>query len=62
MKLITTSREGGKWQEREFVFAGGIKSGIPLVIVDETKTYQTHMGFGAAFTEASALSLREAGA
>ena len=41
MKLITTSREGGKWQEREFVFAGGIKSGIPLVIVDETKTYQT---------------------
>ena len=31
MKLITTSREGGKWQEREFVFAGGIKSGIPLV-------------------------------
>ena len=62
MKLITTSREGGKWQEREFVFAGGIKSGIPLVIVDETKTYQTHMGFGAAFTEAAALTLREAGA
>jgi len=57
MKLITTSREGGKWQEREFVFAGGIKSGIPLVIVDETKTYQTHMGFGAAFTEAAALTL-----
>lgn len=62
MKLITTSREGGKWQEREFVFAGGIKSGIPLVIVDETKTYQTHMGFGAAFTEAAALTLRAAGA
>ena len=34
--------------------ASGVPSGVPAIDVDESKTYQQMIGFGAAMTDASA--------
>ncbi len=57
---IYTSKFGGRYLKRSKMM-GGCAKDAPTVYVDWTKKYQTHMGFGASFTEASALVLKEAG-
>ena len=42
-------------------FSDAAAKNVPLVAVNSAKTYQTHMGFGGAFTESAAYVLAQAG-
>ncbi len=48
------------WQEAAPLAFADHYSGSKLFAVDSSKTYQTHLGFGGAFTEAAAVTFWEA--
>lgn len=59
IKVIQTAKADGKvWNETEKLKLNDIYSfNMNTVCVDSSKTFQTHMGFGGAFTEAAAYTL-----
>lgn len=58
--VVYTSKKGGGYFIRTQVAEGGAQS-QSVIVIDANKTYQTHWGFGASFTEAAATVLRDAG-
>lgn len=60
MIVYTSKKGGGYLVKTEAISQSGI---LPqtVILIDPSKTYQTHWGFGASFTESAAAVLRDAG-
>jgi len=56
----SSKRRGQFWVEGETRFDANYDRNLGVVAVDSTRTYQTHIGFGGAFTEAAAHTVAEA--
>lgn len=55
--IRTVDRRNERWFEMpEISFTGTFDTSRPVMAVNTTEKYQTHMGFGASFTEASAVT------
>lgn len=48
------------YKESTTTFKGCYEADRPTIFIDTSRTYQTHMGFGGAFTESAALTFAEA--
>lgn len=61
IRLIRSFRRNNTfWQEAGPLEFNNDYSGGEVIVVDSGKTYQTHLGFGGAFTEAAAVTFSEA--